>query len=208
MAVVLGTNAGFVTVSPTVDPAGSATTVATTVQARANVLKDTAPTGSVRITEMGWWCLTANNDANYEVGLYASDGVVVPGEAGTRLQVSATNAKGTIAGWKKVTGLNWMITPGVIYWLGLQNDTSNTNTQSNGESSGGPGLDETVNTTLPNPYGGGAISTPAGILCVYALIEVASGPSNLKSLDTNVKSNIKSYNTNPIANIKSINTNI
>ncbi len=36
---------------------------------------------------------------------------------------------------------------------------------------------------------------------------VASGPTNLKSLDTNVKSNIKSYNTNPIANVKSINTN-
>ncbi len=35
----------------------------------------------------------------------------------------------------------------------------------------------------------------------------ASGPTNLKSLDTNVKANIKSYNTNPIANIKSINTN-
>lgn len=36
---------------------------------------------------------------------------------------------------------------------------------------------------------------------------VASGPTNLKSLDTNVKANIKSYNTNLIANIKSINTN-
>lgn len=36
----------------------------------------------------------------------------------------------------------------------------------------------------------------------------ASGPANLKSLDTNVKANIKSYNTNVIANIKSINTNV
>lgn len=35
----------------------------------------------------------------------------------------------------------------------------------------------------------------------------ASGPTNLKSLDTNIKSNIKSYNTNLIANVKSINTN-
>jgi len=35
----------------------------------------------------------------------------------------------------------------------------------------------------------------------------AGGPTNLKSLDTNVKANIKSYNTNVIANIKSINTN-
>lgn len=36
---------------------------------------------------------------------------------------------------------------------------------------------------------------------------VAAGPTNLKSLDTNVKANIKSYNTNLIANVKSINTN-
>lgn len=35
----------------------------------------------------------------------------------------------------------------------------------------------------------------------------STGPSNLKSLDTNVKANIKSYNTNALANIKSINTN-
>lgn len=35
----------------------------------------------------------------------------------------------------------------------------------------------------------------------------ASGPANLKSLDSNVKANIKSYNSNVIANIKSIDSN-
>lgn len=35
----------------------------------------------------------------------------------------------------------------------------------------------------------------------------SSGPANLKSLDSNVKSNIKSFNSNVIANIKSINAN-
>jgi hypothetical protein len=35
----------------------------------------------------------------------------------------------------------------------------------------------------------------------------SSGPANLKSYNTNVKSNIKSIDTNPIANIKSLNTN-
>lgn len=35
----------------------------------------------------------------------------------------------------------------------------------------------------------------------------ATGPANLKSYDTNVKSNGKSYNTNVIANVKSMNTN-
>lgn len=34
-----------------------------------------------------------------------------------------------------------------------------------------------------------------------------TGPTNLKSLDTNPKANIKSYDTNVLSNIKSINTN-
>lgn len=35
----------------------------------------------------------------------------------------------------------------------------------------------------------------------------ASGPANLKSLDSNLKANIKSYNSNLLANIKSIDSN-
>lgn len=50
-------------------------------------------------------------------------------------------------------------------------------------------------------------STPLGGIAFSIAPAVASGPTNLKSLDTNVKANIKSYNTNVIANIKSINTN-
>lgn len=36
----------------------------------------------------------------------------------------------------------------------------------------------------------------------------ASGPANLKTYNTNVKSNIKTINTNPIANVKSLDTNV
>ena len=45
------------------------------------------------------------------------------------------------------------------------------------------------------------VGATAGAVC-------ATGPANLKSLDTNLKANIKSYNTNLIANVKSINTNV
>lgn len=54
----------------------------------------------------------------------------------------------------------------------------------------------------------GTSSTKTGLMVAIAPYVTPSGPSNLKSLDTNVKANIKSYNTNLIANIKSINTNI
>lgn len=84
---------------------------------------------------------------------------------------------------------------------------------------------ESTNTTLRSGSGSNiqvdsngvasptALNFSLGSSGSYALIGVAiapsasSGPTNLKSLDTNVKSNIKSYNTNVIANIKSINTN-
>ena len=50
-----------------------------------------------------------------------------------------------------------------------------------------------------------------GSFAIGAAIEIkagaASGPANLKSLNTNAAANIKSYNSNLVANIKSINTN-
>lgn len=53
------------------------------------------------------------------------------------------------------------------------------------------------------------VSSKACSLCAVEVKPLAaSGPANLKSLDTNLKANIKSYNTNPIANIKSIDTNV
>jgi hypothetical protein len=50
-------------------------------------------------------------------------------------------------------------------------------------------------------------TTAAVMVAIKPSTGGASGPANLKSLDTNVKANISSYNTNPLANIKSINTN-
>ena len=40
------------------------------------------------------------------------------------------------------------------------------------------------------------------------LLDVALGPANLKSYNTNVLANIKSINTNLIANVKSLDTNV
>ena len=43
---------------------------------------------------------------------------------------------------------------------------------------------------------------------VFILLAQASGPANLKSLNTNLIANIKSIDTNLIANVKSLNTNV
>jgi len=133
MAVVLGTNSGFCAASPTDDPAGTNRTV----DSYAEVTKDTSPAGNNVITEVGWWCDNATKEANFEVGLYAADGAVVPGEAGTLLYSSIVNAKGLGAGWKKVTGLSWAIDPSTPYWIGVQLDNTATTTSINYATSGG-----------------------------------------------------------------------
>jgi hypothetical protein len=79
MAVSIGTNAGFVTSTPSTDPAG--TNVA--IDGLAAVVKDTSPSGSgLVITEVGWWCDTASEAGNYTMGLYSANGAVVPASYG------------------------------------------------------------------------------------------------------------------------------
>lgn len=46
-----------------------------------------------------------------------------------------------------------------------------------------------------------------GIMASFTEYVAPSGPANLKSYNTNVKSNIKSIDTNLIANVKALNTN-
>ena len=202
MSMVLGTNVGFVATAPTTSPAGTATSYDST----SSVTKHTSPSTAAKVTEVGWWCDNATEEANFEVALYAADGA--SGVAGTRLFVSATNAKGTTSGWKVVTGLNWTISPSTDYWLGLQLDNTATTTNNDWTGSGGAGNDfRTSQTTLNNPYGGGAIFDADAMDAIYAVWEAASS-SNIKSYNTNVKANIKSIDTNVIANVKSLNTNV
>lgn len=175
MAVVLGTSSGFVTVAPTTNPDGGSTSQ---IDTRAWVTKDVSPATAARITEVGWYCEAATEEANFEIGLYAADGAVVPGEAGTLLEVSRTNAKGTTAGWKVVTGLNWTISSSTSYWLGLQLDDTATNTFWRGEATGGLGTDGlTSQTTLPDPFGGGALVDVDAMIAIYAVWEAAPSTS-------------------------------
>src|SRR3990167_2963452 len=169
MAVVLGTNAGFVTTAPTADPASTSTTCDNT----SRVVKDTSPATAAKIIEIGWWDSTAGTEeANFEVGLYAADGAVVPGEAGTRLFVDATNAKGTSGGWHVVTGLNWTISPSTAYWIGMHLDNTATSTNIDYSTTGASGRDvRDPFSSLPNPFGGGAILDIDGAYAIYAVWE-------------------------------------
>ena len=124
MALVLGTNCGFVTNAPTGDPAGNAYECDSIAWAG----KDTAPVGAIKVTEIGWWCDTATEEANFEVGIYDHNVDDDEPEAVVG-DLSQTNAKGTDAGWKRVTGLNIPITASTIYWMAFQLDDTATKTR-------------------------------------------------------------------------------
>lgn len=174
MALSIGTNCGFVTVAPTADPAGGQFETRT-IDGNALCCRFTAPATAVRITEMGWWTRTATEESNFELGVYDDDGAVVPNEAGTRLHASATNAKGTGAGWKVRSGLDWAVTGGLDYWFAAQCDDTTTTTSIDGANAGGAGYDSVFGATLPDPFGGGALLDADGILAIYAVWEAAAG---------------------------------
>lgn len=115
MALVLSTNCGFVTAAPTENPDGTQTTIG----GRSYAFKVTAPVGATGITEIGWYCESANPEENFEVGLYSHDSE--NNLPSTRLFVDNTNAKGTTAGWKSVV-VDWEITAGTVYWLAIEID--------------------------------------------------------------------------------------
>ena len=168
MAVVVGTNAGFVTTAPTGDPAASGRNTDT----KATAFKDTSPTGDNVVTEIGWYTGTATEETNFEVGIYDHD-------AGNDIPLnllsgeSRTNAKGTTAGWKRVTGLSIPITAETIYWLAIQVDDTATTTQVDRTfTSGKKTVERASMTTLLDPWGvEGTINT--FVFAIYAVVEEA-----------------------------------
>ncbi len=179
MALALGTNCGFVTTAPTADPVGASLQV---MDARSCVLQDTSASNAAKIVEIGWWANEATEASNFEVGLYAADGVVVPGEAGTLLQVARTNAKGTGAGWKVVT-VDWSISPSTSYWLAVQLDNTTTTTNIDADLTSGNGIDflPATQTTLNDPFGGGALGDSSAMLAVYAVWQAITTTSTSSS---------------------------
>ena len=165
MAVVLGTSSGFVITAPTADPTGG---VNTTIDGSSVVTKHTSPVGAVSITEIGWYRGAGTNTANFEIALYDESG----GVAGARLFVDATNSS-NVQGWI-VTAVNWAISANTAYWLAVQMDAHTGSSTIDSETSGGAGIDVlTAQTTLNNPFGGGAVSDADGMMAIYAKVSVA-----------------------------------
>lgn len=166
MALIKGTNCGFVTVAPTADPAGTNTTVDT----QANVGKDTSPVGRFRVIEIGWYCDNATEAANYDLGIYTHD--TVNNRPNTLIGTASTAAKGTAAGWKKISSLSIPIMGSTIYWIALQLDDTATNTMFNYTATANEKQDaKLTQTALPASWGVSDGGTAANLISIYALIE-------------------------------------
>ncbi len=161
MALTLGTNVGFVTVAPTADPAGTNTTI----DGSSVVVKHTTPAGARKITQIGWYRGAGTNTANFEVALYAD----TAGAAGARLFVDNTNSSNA-GGWITVA-VDWNVSPSTSYWLGLQMDAHSGTSSVDSATPGGAGTDVlTSQTTLNDPYGGGAVADADGMYAIYGLV--------------------------------------
>lgn len=178
MAVVLGTNAGFVTVAPTADPSGTSFEADT----RSYAIKHITPGGMTKITEVGWWCDNITEEANFEVGLYSHH--TGNNQPFIQLFSDTVNAKGTTAGWKTVS-VDWDITPGTIYWIAAQLDNTATTTNQN-YSAGGYYSSDSV-AALPatwNQFAGAGALTFA----VYAIVETGTTPVDIAGTITGISS--------------------
>jgi len=181
MALVLGTNCGFVLAAPSADPASTAENIDT----EASAIKDTAPTGALNVIEIGWWCDNATEEANFEVALYTHN-VGDNNPEAVIGSISTTNAKGTGSGWKRVTGLNIPITAGTIYWIGLQLDDTATATATNKGTGAGQKWDtKWTETALTDPWGA-SDGTQEQLVSIYAVYEEAAADSDMNVIGENI----------------------
>jgi hypothetical protein len=175
MAVTDGTNAGFVTSAPTSDPAGGNRTQ----NYYADCCAFMSPAGSNQIIQMGWYCDTASEEANFQLGLY-DDNADTPG---TLLATTGDIAKGTDAGWK--TGaLDYTLLPDTKYWLAIQLDNTTTTTYNNADTNASYKLYTKANqTSLPSGSWDGYTGR---ILAIYALYEASAETYQEQTQDTNI----------------------
>jgi hypothetical protein len=175
MALVKGTNCGFVTDAPVADPDGSLDAT----DGRSLAFQDTTSAGATTVTEIGWWCDNATEEANFEVGIY--DHAAGPNDPGNLLAgEDRTNAKGTGAGWKIVVGLNITVSASTVYWIASQLDNTATQTNLNYTNDGGEEARLDLANTLEDPWQN--LLDYNRLLAMYAVWEGAAPPAGIPIL--------------------------
>jgi hypothetical protein len=116
MAIVLGTDAGFVSDQPG-DPSGYNSDGR--IDNNALAFKDTSPAGTYNVTTIGCYIYNACSDTNMQVGLYSHDGT--NNRPNARLATSGDFQKGTDAG-HKTASVSFSLDESTSYWIAAQSD--------------------------------------------------------------------------------------
>ena len=168
MALVKGTNCGFVAARPVADPVGTTLGVGT----RATSFKDVAPATTVRVIEIGYWNDEVGGTGNQsgEVGIYEDDA----GNARPGALIASVN-------FNSGDGQDWVfsacdiaITEGNTYWIALF--VSSVGSDSNFTATVGENTEIRIGqASLPNPWGLSTFSQ-AWLSSIYAIWDVAAPP--------------------------------
>jgi len=172
MALVIGTNCGFVTAAPTTDPDSGWYEPLDTYTTSA---KFTSPAGAVKITEIGWWIGNATEAADFEMGVYDHNGGT--DRPHNLLYGTSATAKGTSGGiWKSIS-VDWEIDASTVYWLALQLDNTATGTNTDWKSGEGRWAWDNNTTTLPDPFS--VTSLGERLMAIYAVYEAEETGTNI-----------------------------
>lgn len=168
MALVLGTNCGFVSSAPSADPAAANGVMDNAARA----LKHTSPAGTNRITAIGIWIDNATEAGNIQFGLYSD---AAAGEPEAQVQVTGDIAKGTSGGLWVSTAVDWELTASTAYWLAaaLTDTATGTNTNLNNADGAGNAA-KTTTPTLPADWGTSSVTDADGMVAIYAVYEAVS----------------------------------
>lgn len=183
MALVDGTNCGFVTIAPTTDPEGSGTD---TVDFMQFASRFTTPATATTVTEIGWYCQNATEAGDFEVGIYtesANNPVDLVGSIG------GPSAKGTDLGWKVITGLNISISAETIYWIGIACDNTTTATKCDYRAITGLRQCFKWNSeNLTDPWGENTQNFASYANAIYAVWEAGADPTTSINIGDSWKS--------------------
>jgi hypothetical protein len=171
MAVVLGTNCGFVTAAPTADPGG----FAYSFTGYAWTQPVTAPEGIVAVREMGLWVSDVNG-GNFDVGIYSNnEGFDTPNALIHVVRDVPASAGYNF--WAVAGGLWWAgLVPGTKYHLGMQRH----GTAFSDYSGAGTPTKYTsylASEELPSPFLNGGTSNGTVIALYAVYTTAAAGPS-------------------------------
>jgi hypothetical protein len=178
MALVKGTNCGFVSSAPSVDPNGTSDPIA----GYQTAFKDVAPAGNNNVTELGWYeSATTFTGAAYSMGIYSHD-ATGDGRPNALIATQSTGNSTTTdtSQWYKYSGLSIPVTGGTTYWIALAFPSTGANSRTDYTNSAGDQQNYDNGTGVaPNylqtPWDGAAAQHSHVLYTFYALYEAAAG---------------------------------